>query len=479
MRDRDRDLEIKVRDRDSRPCFARDWDRDRDQKYQSRSTLLTIQMLCIRNSPNQPEMYDMKKLEQTVNQVETQGRQEVENDHVADVKQHSTCRDRLVQTPTVIMMVGLPARGKTYMSRKLARYLHWIGIKTKDISQTEAVTDFLSRIKLYEKQYEPIDDKIEEKHYSFIKIYNCGERFLVHKLGGNIQSRVVYFLMNIHVLPRTIYLTMYGESENNIQHRIGGNSPLSPAGKAYSEALAHYIASENIQDLIVWTSQMQPAIDTAKKINAPKEQWKALNGISAGIFEGLTYQEVAENYPEEFAVRNGSKYYYRYPGGESYHDVIARLEPVIMELERAENVLVITHQAVIRCILAYFLDKDPERLPYMKVPLHTVIKLTPMAYGCMMERIPLSVEAVNINRSKLKYCEPNRAGVKGLNEFLGVRSEAKIGPRTTQIFYQNAGTTFETTDARGNRLQRLDSTMSDVTSDNNLSPVQDSDVQQP
>lgn len=29
-----------------------------------------------------------------------------------------------------------------------------------------------------------------------------------------------------------------------------------------------------------------------------------------------------------------------------------------MELERAENVLVICHQAVARCILAYFLDKD-------------------------------------------------------------------------------------------------------------------------
>lgn len=28
-------------------------------------------------------------------------------------------------------MVGLPARGKTYISRKLARYLNWIGIKTK------------------------------------------------------------------------------------------------------------------------------------------------------------------------------------------------------------------------------------------------------------------------------------------------------------------------------------------------------------
>ncbi|CAF2600602.1 unnamed protein product [Rotaria sp. Silwood2] len=78
----------------------------------------------------------------------------------------------------------------------------------KDVPQAEAFQDFLSRIELYKKQYEPIDDKIEEKHYSFIKIYNCGERFLVHKIGGNIQSRVVYFLMNIHVLPRTIYLTM-------------------------------------------------------------------------------------------------------------------------------------------------------------------------------------------------------------------------------------------------------------------------------
>lgn len=33
--------------------------------------------------------------------------------------------------PTVIVMVGLPARGKTYMSRKLTRYLNWIGMPTK------------------------------------------------------------------------------------------------------------------------------------------------------------------------------------------------------------------------------------------------------------------------------------------------------------------------------------------------------------
>ena len=33
--------------------------------------------------------------------------------------------------PCVIVMVGLPARGKTYIAKKLTRYLNWIGIDTK------------------------------------------------------------------------------------------------------------------------------------------------------------------------------------------------------------------------------------------------------------------------------------------------------------------------------------------------------------
>lgn len=48
---------------------------------------------------------------------------------------------------------------------------------------------------------------------------------------------------------------------------------------------------------------------------------------------------------------------------QSYQDLVQRLEPVIMELERQENVLVICHQAVMRCLLAYFLDKSAGELP--------------------------------------------------------------------------------------------------------------------
>ncbi len=63
----------------------------------------------------------------------------------------------------------------------------------KAVPQEEAVKDFLSRIKQYEKRYETIDDKTE-RNYSFIKIFNCGERFLVHKVGGNIYQTKIYYI---------------------------------------------------------------------------------------------------------------------------------------------------------------------------------------------------------------------------------------------------------------------------------------------
>jgi hypothetical protein len=57
-----------------------------------------------------------------------------------------------------------------------------------------------------------------------------------------------------------------------------------------------------------------------------------------------------------------------------------------------------------------------EDLPYTKVPLHTVIKLTPMAYGCLMECIPLTTEAVNTHREKPKvWIDTKKWGRNKLN----------------------------------------------------------------
>lgn len=83
----------------------------------------------------------------------------------------------------------------------------------------------------------------------------------------------------------------------------------------------------------------------------------------------MTYEEIQRKFPEEFTARDQNKFYYRYPRGESYEDLVARLEPVIMELERQGNVLVVSHQAVLRCLLAYFLDKTAGNLFFIVITL--------------------------------------------------------------------------------------------------------------
>jgi broad specificity phosphatase PhoE len=44
---------------------------------------------------------------------------------------------------------------------------------------------------------------------------------------------------------------------------------------------------------------------------------------------------------------------------------------------------------VLRCLYAYFLDLPNEEVPYLSIPLHTVIKLTPQAFGCSEKRFKL------------------------------------------------------------------------------------------
>lgn len=189
--------------------------------------------------------------------------------------------------------------------------------------------------------------------------------------------------MNLHITPRAIFLSRHGESQYNVEGKIGGDSPLSVQGRGYAAALPKLI-KDNVGDvpLTVWTSTLQRTIETAHQLPYPKLTWKSLDELDAGVCDGMTYEEIEVAFPEDYAARDNDKYNYRYQGGESYRDVVVRLEPVIMELERQENILLVCHQAVIRCLYAYMHGLSQDELPYIKIPLHTVIKLVPKAFGC-------------------------------------------------------------------------------------------------
>mgnify|MGYP001401102941 CR=1 FL=1 len=392
-----------------------------------------------------------------------------------------------LERPLVVVMVGLPARGKTYIARKLARYLAWTGYQTEvfnvgnyrrerfgakvpasffdpnnpeglgsrrkaalfaledllqwvqrggqigiydatnstlerrqlvvehceragldvlfietlcddpeiiesniretkvsapdyaGVDPAQAVADFRARIAHYERAYE----SIESEHFSFVKVHDVGRRVVAQNVRGYIQGRITQFVMNLHTVPRTIWLTRHGESTANLAGVLGTDMPITSRGAEYAKNLAKFFENQATQPGSIWTSTLQRTIQTATPLAKPTHELKVLDEIDAGICDGMTYEQIADQMPSDFARRKADKLTYRYPRGESYEDVIARLDPFILELERQQKpALIVSHQAVIRVLYGYLSGKERHEVPHLEVPLHTVIELTPRAYGC-------------------------------------------------------------------------------------------------
>lgn len=265
-----------------------------------------------------------------------------------------------------------------------------IKLKTKSpdyihVTQEEALKDFRERLKNYEAVYETLDSTDSEK--SYIKLINVGRQVLANNIRGYLQSLIVTFLMNYHVHPRDIYITRHGESVANTLGLLGGDSVLSEKGLRYAAGLGKFMKIMNIRPAELLISTLQRTRQTARFISEgiPKIlQISGLNEIYAGSCEGMTYKQVEQQMPEEFEARSKDKLRYRYPGGgESYMDLIHRIKPVVIELERQrDTVMIVGHQAVLRTLIGYFINSPKHTLPHLDVPLHTVFKLTPTPHGC-------------------------------------------------------------------------------------------------
>ncbi|KAK9940820.1 hypothetical protein M0R45_017461 [Rubus argutus] len=251
--------------------------------------------------------------------------------------------------------------------------------------------DFKDRLTYYEKVYEPVEEG------SYIKMIDMvsghGGQIQVNNISGYLPGRIVFFLVNTHLTPRPILLTRHGESMDNVRGRIGGDHALSDAGELYAKKLGNFVEKRLKLERAasIWTSTLERAILTAAPISGfPKIQWRALDEIYSGVCDGMTYDEIKKNMPEEYEARKKDKLRYRYPRGESYLDVIQRLEPVIIELERQRApVVVISHQAVLRALYAYFADRPLKEIPHIEMPLHTIIEIQMGVTGVQEKRYKL------------------------------------------------------------------------------------------
>jgi 6-phosphofructo-2-kinase/fructose-2,6-biphosphatase 2 len=130
-------------------------------------------------------------------------------------------------------------------------------------------------------------------------------------------------LANLHITPRPIFLVRHGESVDNVNHRVGGDSSLTPLGSRFAELLAGFFSNlfpdaAQRRKVPIWISTLARTEQTVAYMSSdhPLIKWRHLDEIDAGQCEGLTYEEIAAVMPKVYAGRQANKWEYRWPGGE-------------------------------------------------------------------------------------------------------------------------------------------------------------------
>lgn len=442
---------------------------------------------------------------------------EVRNAVRAPAQLYSTESGRLFHSGRIaIVLVGLPARGKTHISVSLSRYLQWLGVKTrvfhlgdyrratmgpgnevpedyffinasaasvmlrqkilkkcrediydwlnhengqvaiydavnplangrrslaKEFAKHDVQTLFLesyvddqaileenarsvkisspdfigmdpdAAARLYLKRIDmkiPHFESMTEKDLNWVKMINAGARVEYNNCTfGYLSHRIVFYLINLHIKSRQTFFARAGTSSQEDSYKL--DAPLGEDGKAYAQKMTDCLIAHReaeraaiianggnpapLKKLTVWTSTRKRTVETAEPLAAlgyKVRQRSQMSQLNPGVCETLSEEKIRQEYPDEVEKHQEDPYHHRYPRAESYHDLAVRLEPMIMELEREQNdLLIIAHESVLRVLYGYLMACDAMSIPSLKFPRNQIIEIIPASYQNEAKRIQI------------------------------------------------------------------------------------------
>lgn len=158
-------------------------------------------------------------------------------------------------------------------------------------------------------------------------------------------------------LTTHVVIIRHGQSRGNAEGRFGGHTdtPLSSRGQRQAEATAKSLASEKFS--AIYSSDLPRAIQTASPLarltGVTLETTEALRERSVGVMEGLTFEEAAQEHPEQYQALLRRDFEHVLLGGESYRQTLDRASRKLdeaIETNKGGRIALFAHTGTI-CIL--------------------------------------------------------------------------------------------------------------------------------
>lgn len=155
-----------------------------------------------------------------------------------------------------------------------------------------------------------------------------------------------------------IYLVRHGQVEGHEEKRYNGqvNVSLTQLGKEQSDRVRDCLADISLD--AVYSSDLDRsrycAVLIAKAHNLTASTEKSLRELHVGDWEGRTWAELQQAYPDDWQARLKNLVDFQVPGGESLQDAADRILPMIqriLEKHSGGNIALVAHGGANRIIL--------------------------------------------------------------------------------------------------------------------------------
>jgi alpha-ribazole phosphatase len=165
-----------------------------------------------------------------------------------------------------------------------------------------------------------------------------------------------------------LVLVRHGEPDESVRGRCYGRLDVGLSTHGYEQVRRMRQALRDEPISAIYSSPLRRALESARVLGAGRSIVavdERLREIDFGDFEGLTYDEVAERFPEKYEEWMKHPTDVAFPGGETFAAMMARVHDVLEEVRHTHaghTAVVVSHGGVNRIALASALALQPCRL---------------------------------------------------------------------------------------------------------------------